>query len=440
MEKRFSFLSAHIKMFLYFTLPVALFLLPLSIYSGNVITTYTSWVPALDIDLAFRFDGLSVLFALMISGVGFLVQIYTAIYMRGKKGAGKLHFYLTMFMLSMYGLVLAEHLILLFVFWELTTLTSYLLIGFNHENEKARKNALMAMMITGLGGLAMLAGFILLGSTINSYMISDLLAQTDIIQNHDMFIPSLLLILIGALTKSAQFPFHFWLPGAMAAPAPVSAYLHSATMVKAGIYLLARLLPLYGGTDLWMIILGTTGGITAIWAGFLALSERDLKLMLAHSTNAALGKLTLLLALGTPLALTAAMLFIISHGFYKAALFMSIGLIDKATGIRDYNVLRKLYAPLTLGFFIIACAAASKMGLPIWMGFLSKEYMYKSSLDFDMIITITFLIANVMMGVLALIIVIKPFLTKTKGDEQPTNITPAYQKRKIGCRRLYYLH
>lgn len=424
-----SFLT-YTKMFSYLLLPLLLFTLPLSLYGGQTVVTSSPWVPSLDIDWAFRFDGLSVLFALLISGVGFLIQIYTQSYMRGKKGAGKLHLYLTMFMLSMYGLVLAEHLILLFVFWELTTLTSYLLIGFEHENERARKNALMAMLITGLGGLTMLAGFILLGSVIDSYLISDLLAQADTIQNHEYFIPSMLLILCGALTKSAQFPFHFWLPGAMAAPAPVSAYLHSATMVKAGIYLLARLLPVYGDADLWMLILGFAGGTTAIWSCLLALSERDMKLMLAHSTNVALGQLTMLLALGTPVAMTAALLFILAHGFYKAALFMSIGLIDKATGSRDYSVLRQLYAPLTFGFIAVILAAASKAGLPFWMGFLSKEYMYKAGLDFELVITLTFLFANMVMVLLALIIVIKPFLAKLEPEQEAQNVTPAYRKKR----------
>lgn len=371
-----------------------------------------SWVPSLGIDFSINLDGLSFLFAALISGVGVLIQVYAWSYLKGAKARFSFHLYLTLFMLSMLGVVLSDNILLLFVFWELTTITSYLLIGFNHENPKSRKNALQSLIVTGAGGLALLAGLIMLGIMAESYELSTIIALGPELSEHELFTPSLVLILLGAFTKSAQFPFHFWLPNAMAAPTPVSAYLHSATMVKAGIYLLARLSPVYSQSEFWYITLGVFGGVTAVWCALLALKQTDLKLMLAYSTNVALGKLTLLLGMGTELAIAAAMLFIVAHSFYKASLFMVVGNIDKATGTRDIQVLGGLRAILVLSLVATSLAALSKAGFPPMMGFLSKEYMYKAGLDATLIISLLLLFVNALMVTLALALLIKPFLQK----------------------------
>ncbi|MCG7587556.1 proton-conducting transporter membrane subunit, partial [Photobacterium sp. OFAV2-7] len=377
------------------------------------------WAPSLDINLSFRLDSLSFSFACLISGIGVLVQLYALAYLRGKSSRFSFHLYLTLFMLAMLGVVMSDNILLLFVFWELTTITSYLLIGFDHENPKSRKNALQSLIVAGAGGLALLAGLILLGMITDSYELNVIIEQSSLIARHNLFVPSLVLILLGAFTKSAQFPFHFWLPNAMAAPTPVSAYLHSATMVKAGIYLLARLSPVYSQSEIWFYTLGIVGGFTAIWCAILALRQTDLKLMLAYSTNVALGKLTLLLGIGTELAITAMLLFILAHSFYKAGLFMVAGNIDKATGTRDIRVLRGLKSVLLLSLIAAVVAALSKSGVPPLLGFLSKEYMYKAAVEISSWATATFLVVNALMAALALTLVIKPFLAHYTGEPTP---------------------
>ncbi|MDF2153838.1 hydrogen gas-evolving membrane-bound hydrogenase subunit E [Vibrio sp. CAU 1672] len=368
------------------------------------------------VDFSIRLDGLSMLFAGLICAIGAMVQFYAMSYMRDTHNQVVFHLYLSLFMLAMLGLVLSDNIILLFVFWELTTLTSYLLIGYQHQAEKSRQSALQAMLVTGAGGLALLAGLIMLGSIAGSYELSVIFAQASAIKQHPLYLPSLILLLAGAFTKSAQFPFHFWLPSAMAAPTPVSAYLHSATMVKAGIYLLARMSPIYADSEVWSYALGITGGATAVWAALLAVRQTDLKLMLAYSTNSALGKLTLLLALGTETAITAALLFILAHAFYKAALFMVVGNIDKATGTREIAALSGLRAWLVFSFVAAAIAALSKAGLPPLLGFLSKEYMYKAGLETTITGVVTLLVVNGLMGALALRLVLGPFFT---GNDKP---------------------
>lgn len=377
------------------------------------------WVPSLGINLSFKLDGLSMLFAGLILGIGFLIQLYSLAYMKGKANALKFRVYLSLFMLAMLGLVLSDNILLLFVFWELTTFTSYLLIGFNHHAEQSRKNALQAMLVTGTGGLAMLAGLILLGEIAGSYELSTIFHQTALVQVHPLFIPSLILILLGAFTKSAQFPFHFWLPGAMAAPTPVSAYLHSATMVKAGIYLLARVSPIYSQTDVWFYSLSIAGLVTAIWTALVALRQTDLKLMLAYSTNTVLGLLTFLLALGTEYAMAAALLFILAHAFYKAALFMVIGTIDKATGTRERVKLAGLKSVLMLSFIAATIAAISKAGIPFSLGFLSKEYVYKAGLGTEWWVVALLVMVNMMIVAMALLLIIKPFLAKPTQQTVP---------------------
>lgn len=362
--------------------------------------------------LTFRFDGLSVLFGVLITGIGFLIQLYSLSYMAGKRDRGMFHLYLTLFMLSMLGLVLAENLILLFVFWELTTLTSFLLIGFTHDQEIARKNAVQAAVVTGSGGLCLLAGLVLLGHLVGSYELSVVLLQGAALAAHPLFPAVLVLLLLGAFTKSAQFPFHFWLPAAMAAPTPVSAYLHSATMVKAGIYLLARFTPVFSGVDLWFWSLLLFGSFTAAWTGVMALRQTDLKLMLAYSTNTILGLLTMLLAFGSDYAVVAAMGLIVAHACYKASLFMVIGNIDKATGTREYNRLAGLAPVLGISLVCAVLAGLSTSGVPPTLGFMAKEYLYSASIAFGPWVTVAPFFASVLMVTVAVIIVRRPFLAK----------------------------
>ncbi len=400
-------------------LPMVIFFLLISWYEPGGVSWQANWVPSLDVNLSFKLDGLSFLFACLISGIGALIQIYALAYLKGYSSRFSFHLYLTLFMLAMLGVVTSDNILLLFVFWELTTITSYLLIGFNHEKDKSRKNALQSLIVTGAGGLALLAGLVLLGEMAGSYEISTIIAQSTLIAQHAWFLPSLVLILLGAFTKSAQFPFHFWLPNAMAAPTPVSAYLHSATMVKAGVYLLARVSPIYSHSEIWFYTLGIFGGFTAIWCALLALKQTDLKLMLAYSTNVALGKLVLLIGIGTELAMMAALLFILAHSFYKAALFMVVGNIDKATGTRDIRMLYGLKTALILSLVAAIIAALSKSGVPPLLGFLSKEYMYKSGLEVSVILTTIFLLVNVTMVALALALIVKPFFATYEGNPTP---------------------
>lgn len=403
-------------------LPVLIFITLVSIYTPAGVSWNRQWIPGLDISLSFRLDGLSFLFAGLISGIGALVQIYALAYLRGSGSRFSFHLYLTLFMLAMLGIVMSNNILLLFIFWELTSVISYLLIGFNHENKTARKNALQSLLVNGSGGLAMLAGLILLGAMAGSYELNTIIAQADVIAQHEWFLPSLVLILSGAFTKSAQFPFHFWLPNAMAAPTPVSAYLHSATMVKAGIYLLARLSPVYAHSDAWFYTLVITGSVTAVWCTFVALKQTDLKLMLAYSTNVALGKLTLLLGIGTELAVSAALMFILAHSFYKAALFMVAGNIDKATGTRDLGQLYGLKSVLVISMIAGIFAALSKAGFPPLLGFLSKEYMYKAATELNGWITFILVLVNVLMVALTITLIVRPFFARR-------NETPPDAKR-----------
>ena len=369
------------------------------------------WVASLGASFSIRLDGLSMLFSWLICGIGVFVQVYAYHYMKDKPSGGMFHVYLTLFMSAMLGLVLAGNILLLFIFWELTTVTSYLLIGFNHDQEISRRNALQAILVTGAGGLALLAGLILLGQMAGSYELDAILTNPAAFTGDKRFVPALLLILAGAFTKSAQVPFHFWLPGAMSAPAPVSAYLHSATMVKAGVYLLARLSPVLSQCELWFWLLAVTGGITAVWTAFLALNQKDLKLMLAYSTNVALGKLIFLLAFGTRYAISAALIFIIAHAFYKASLFMVIGTVDKAAGTRDINRVAGLGSILKMSFLAAGLSALSKAGIPPLPGFLSKEYMYKAGLEFSYIPLVFLVFINSLMAGMALLVTIRPFVS-----------------------------
>lgn len=396
-----------------FTLiPACIFISAFYLYQPEGMYWSYAWAPSLNVYLDARVDGLSFLFLLLITGVGTLIQIYAMAYMKKVGNRLSFHLYLTLFMFAMLGLVLSDNILLMFVFWELTTFTSYLLIGFEHEKAEARKNALHSLLVTGAGGLALLAGLILLGEMVGSYQFRFIIEHAAALPEHPLFTASLILVLLGALTKSAQFPFHFWLPGAMAAPTPVSAYLHSATMVKAGIYLLARLSPVYNESALWCNSLIIVGGVTALWSALIAVKQTDLKLILAYSTNCALGKLTLLLGIGSELAITAAVLFIMAHALYKAALFMVIGNIYKAKGTRDINLLHGLSSIMTFSFIAAVIAALSKAGLPPLFGFLSKEYMYKAGLEMTVAVAILLLFVNSIMVALAIQVVYRPFLSR----------------------------
>lgn len=275
------------------------------IASGETISESQAWVPTLGINLSFLLDGLSLMFALIICGIGVVVVVYSGGYLAGHLQQGRFYAYLLLFMGSMLGVVLADNAITLFVFWELTSISSYLLIGFDHERKEARAAALQALLVTGLGGLPLLAGFLMLGQLGGSLEISSWLAHSEAVRASPLYLPILLLVLVGAFSKSAQVPFHFWLPNAMEAPSPVSAYLHAATMVKAGVYLLARLSPVLGGTDAWVYIVSAVGATTMLVGIYLAYQQTDLKRILAYSTVSTLGTLTLLLGLGTTLAVQA---------------------------------------------------------------------------------------------------------------------------------------
>ncbi len=336
------------------------------------------WFPSLSVGLDFRLDGLARMMALLITGIGALVLPYAGGYLAGHKDLGRFLLILCAFMGSMLGLVLADNLILLFVFWELTSITSYFLIGFHHESEESRKKALQALLVTGLGGLALLAGLVLLGSGTGQWTLSGLTAGGVDFREHPFYPAALVLILLGAFTKSAQFPFHFWLPNAMAAPTPVSAYLHSATMVKAGVFLLAVLAPVLGGTAAWEIALMGTGGITFLLGAFRGLFQTDLKAILAYTTISVLGLLVLLLGMDFEMAAQSAVLFLLGHALYKGALFMVAGILDHETGTRDVTRFHGLRRLMPLTALAAGLAALSKAGFPPLFGFLGKEYVYKA--------------------------------------------------------------
>lgn len=351
------------------------------IFDGRVLRYKAGWIPSLGLNLAFRLDGLSLLFAVLILGIGLLVILYARYYLSDADPAGRFYAYLLFFMASMVGVVLAGNLLVLWLFWELTSISSFLLIAYRHHREDARKGARMALTITGAGGLALLGGFILIGQTIGSYDIDQMLSSGDLIRNSGRYHVILLLVLLGAFTKSAQFPFHYWLPHAMAAPTPVSAYLHSATMVKAGLFLLARLYPVLSGSSSWFLIVSITGMVTMLLGAYLALLKHDLKGLLAYSTISHLGLITLLFGLGTPLAAVAAVFHIINHAIFKASLFMAAGIIDHETGSRDMRKLNGLWMHMPITATLAMVAAAAMAGVPLLNGFLSKEMFFAETLD-----------------------------------------------------------
>jgi multicomponent Na+:H+ antiporter subunit A len=380
---------------------------------GEVFQVEWAWVPSLDIYLRFRLDGLSLLFCLIVTMAGFFVSLYASSYMAGKQHLNRFFVYLHGFMIAMLGIVTADNLLLLFVFWEATTILSYLLIGFEHENNTAREHARQAILVTGAGGLFLLFGILLLKTAGGSMTLSQWVLSGDEIRNHGLYPAIFICILVGAVTKSAQIPFHFWLPNAMSAPTPISAFLHAATMVKAGIYLLMRFHPLLGGTSLWMGTLVLLGGTTAVWGAVQALAPCDLKRILAYTTMMALGILTLFLGGQTVLSLTAATTFLMVHALYKASLFLAVGSIDHQTGTRDLRNLGGLLKAMPLTAVAVAAATLSMAGFPLFFGFIGKEIMYKGALAeemFPVFATTATLAANALMTAVAAIIVIAPFL------------------------------
>ena len=363
-----------------------------AVLAGETIRFSAQWIPALGLDISLRLDGLSLLFLFMILGIGLLVILYARYYLSQNDSLPKLFSYLMLFMTAMLGIVMSNNVIQLWVFWELTSISSFLLISYWWHKSEARKGARMALAVTGAGGLALLGGLMLLGDIVGSYDLDTILASKAIIQSHDLYELALVLVLLGAFTKSAQFPFHFWLPHAMAAPTPVSAYLHSATMVKAGIFLLARFYPALAGTDTWFLLVGLTGLTTLLFGAYIALFKHDLKGLLAYSTISHLGLITLLLGLDTQLATVAAIFHIINHATFKASLFMATGIIDHETGTRDMRKLNGMWRYLPYTATLAMVAAAAMAGVPLLNGFLSKEMFFAETLHQQVLGSMSWLI------------------------------------------------
>ncbi|MDD3353400.1 proton-conducting transporter membrane subunit, partial [Zoogloea sp.] len=334
------------------------------------------WSPTLGLDLQLRMDGFAWLFAMLVATIGTLVVVYARYYMSPADPVPRFFSFFLAFMGTMLGVVLSGNLLQLAMFWELTSLASFMLIAYWHHRTDARTGARMALTVTGLGGLALLGGVLLIGHIVGSYDLDVVLGATERIQQHAWYPIILILIALGALTKSAQFPFHFWLPHAMAAPTPVSAYLHSATMVKAGVFLLARLWPVLAGSDLWFWIIGGAGLCSLLLAGYLALFQNDLKGVLAYSTISHLGLITLLLGMNSQLALVAAVFHMVNHATFKASLFMAAGIVDHETGTRNIRRLSGLYRAMPITATLAMVAAAAMAGVPLLNGFLSKEMFF----------------------------------------------------------------
>lgn len=396
-------------------LPAGIFTYLLSflpeVMAGKALLYSYRWIPSLDLDLNFRLDGLSMLFSLMISGIGTLVFIYASGYLKGDRHLDRFFAYLCIFMGAMLGLVLSDNMMLLFIFWELTSISSFFLIAYENGNEEARKSSLMALAVTGGGGFFLLAGLVLLAGIFDAYSLEAIRQSGEVAYNHERFPLLLFLIFAGAFTKSAQFPFHFWLPGAMKAPTPVSAYLHSATMVKAGIYLLMRFAPVLGNNVLWETSLQIVGGATMIFAAAHAILRTDLKAILAYSTISALGMLVFLIGIGTEAAYIACVVFILVHALYKAALFLITGAIDHETGTRDVTELsglRKVFMPLAVAGIL---AAFSNAGIPFTFGFIGKDLIYEATLHAGnpILLTTAAVVTNILLLYAGFIAGIKPF-------------------------------
>ncbi|MFG6666916.1 putative monovalent cation/H+ antiporter subunit A [Halomonas sp. HNIBRBA4712] len=386
-----------------------------------------AWVPSLGISLTFMIDGLSLLFGLLITIIGTCVLVYAGGYLRGSPDMARFHVAMLGFMMSMLGLVMADGLLTLFVFWELTSVTSYLLIGFNHTDLKARNSARQGLFVTVAGGLALMGGLVLLGIASGSWSFSEILAGGEDLRAHPLYTPMLVCLLLGAFTKSAQFPFHFWLPNAMAAPSPVSAYLHSATMVKAGIYLMARLQPELGGTELWVWTLSLVGAFTMFTGAFLAIHHTNIKKLLAYSTIMALGTLTMLLGIGSDYAMRAFVTFLLAHSLYKGALFMVAGILDHETGTKDVTEMGGLRKVMPVTAAIAFVTALSLSGVPPLFGFIGKELMLEAVLGAEgfqaVLLGLAFASAILTIAVAA-IVALRPFFGRYRPTPQEPHEAP----------------
>ncbi|KAA3531164.1 putative monovalent cation/H+ antiporter subunit A [Agrobacterium tumefaciens] len=383
--------------------------------AGGVVTGGYVWVPSFNLSFSWFIDGLSLIFALLITGIGLLIVLYAGGYMKGHPQQGRFLSFLLLFMGAMLGVVVSDSLLMLFVYWELTSITSFLLIGFDHARPAARRAALQALVVTGGGGLLLLAGLIFIWDMSGMTQLSMLVRGGDILRDSPFYLAALLLVLGGAFTKSAQFPFHFWLPNAMEAPTPVSAYLHSATMVKAGVYLLMRLNPVLGDTAAWQILLPFFGGLTMLTGALLAVRQTDLKLMLAYTTMSSLGLLVMLTGFGSDHAIEAAVLYLVAHSLFKGALFMVAGIIDHETGTRDVTKLGGLRKAMPITFAAALAAAISMAGLPPFFGFLAKEEIYYALAHGNpraVLFTGIAILGNALMFAVAFAVALKPFLGK----------------------------
>ncbi|MDO4905010.1 MAG: monovalent cation/H+ antiporter subunit A [Lautropia sp.] len=351
--------------------------------AGQVIEQRIGWLPSMGLDLVFRMDGFAWLFTVLVLGIGALVALYARYYMSPADPVPRFFAFLMSFMGAMIGVVLSGNLIQLVLFWELTSIYSFLLIGYWHQRDNARKGARMALLVTGMGGLGLLIGALLLGHVAGSYELDVVLASGDLIRQHDLYGMLLVFILLGALTKSAQFPFLFWLPRAMAAPTPVSAYLHSATMVKLGVFLLARFWPVLSGTQEWFVLVGGAGAASLLVGAYIAMFQTDLKGLLAYSSISHLGLITLLLGMNSKTAAVAAVFHIINHATFKASLFMAAGIIDHETGTRDMGRLSGLMKSMPVTGTLAFVASAAMAGVPLLNGFLSKEMFFAATVDVD---------------------------------------------------------
>lgn len=421
------------------------------IAGGETFIKTFEWIPSFGINVTTYLDGLSMIFSLLITGVGSLVILYSIFYLSTKESLHHFYCYLLLFMGAMLGVVLSDNLMVLYVFWELTSVSSFLLIAFWHHRKASRAGARKAMLITVSGGVAMLAGFLMLYVMSGTFSIREIIANLDVVQTHSLFIPAMLLVLLGAFTKSAQFPFHIWLPDAMEAPTPVSAYLHSATMVKAGIYLVARTTPIFGGHEVWFWVVSGVGILTMFWGSFNAVRQFDLKALLAYSTISQLGLIMSLFGLGSAAlhlgyssesviytqATFAALFHLINHSTFKGALFMMVGIVDHEVGTRDIRRLGGLMALMPFTFTIAVIGSFSMAGLPPFNGFLSKEMFFMAtvkitqldifSLDsMGLVFPIVAWIASVFTFIYCLIIVMRTFFGKIQPDrlEKPPHEAP----------------
>ncbi|MCF3935590.1 putative monovalent cation/H+ antiporter subunit A [Acuticoccus sp. M5D2P5] len=397
--------------------PAALFLMFVTmvpqIAAGDTVSYGVDWAPSFAVRYSHLIDGLSLTFALLVTGIGTFIVIYAGGYLSGHHQQGRFLAFLLLFMGAMLGLVIADDLVSMFVFYELTSITSFLLIGFDHTRAPARRAALQALVVTGSGGLALLAGFILIRVVSGETSVSELFASPDVLRDAALYPAIFVLVILGAFTKSAQVPFHSWLPNAMEAPTPVSAYLHSATMVKAGVFVLMRFSPVLGDTALWETVLPLFGGATFLTGVLLGVRQTDLKQILAYTTVASLGLLVMLTGVGTEYALAGAVLYLVAHALFKGALFMVAGAIDHETGTRDITILGGLLKSMPITFVAAILGCLSMAGLPPMIGFIAKEVLYDGVWEAGGVsaVTVTALVGNALMFALAAAVLI-PFFAK----------------------------